>query len=132
MSSTQEVIDKIESTVLEFLKQLTEKSIPSFEVPIRRTSNIVFDEEVGLIKLGPMKKNVLISKGNGISYVKMWYIFNFFNKYCRKILETSYILLHENKTATQREIYYIYPTVQIKFLIYLFFIFIVFRKSNLL
>lgn len=78
MSSTQEVIDKIESTVLEFLKQLTEKSIPSFEVPIRRTSNIVFDEEVGLIKLGPMKKNVLISKGNGISYVKMWYIFNFF------------------------------------------------------
>lgn len=77
MSSTHEVIDKIELTVLDFLKQLTEKSIPSFEVPIRRTSNIVFDEEVGLIKLGPMKKNVLISKGNGISYVKMWYIFNF-------------------------------------------------------
>lgn len=111
MSCTEEVINKIESTVLNFLCQLTEKSIPSFEVPVRRTSNIVFDEEVGLIKLGPMKKNILISKGNGISYIKMWYLLNLCYNYCRKILETSYILLHENKTATQREIYYIYPTV---------------------
>lgn len=73
MSNSEEVINKIELSVLNFLQQLVENNIPEFEVPVRRTSNIVYDEEMGLIRLGPIKKNVSMCKGNGVSYTRMWY-----------------------------------------------------------
>lgn len=100
MLNRNNTLNSIEEIVLLFLNQLNKNIFPKFEIISRKDTNVYYDEENSCLKLNNNKIIKSIKYDNGISYTRMW-----------KILESCYCLLLDNRSVTQREIYYIYPTV---------------------
>ena len=92
-ASSDDVMRLIEEKVGEFLQQLAAGVEPSSEVITRSSGNAVFckREQYLRLKLGKTKRRLT----DGKRFQGLW-----------KVLQTSYSLCKERKSANKRELYY--------------------------
>ncbi|CAH0476537.1 unnamed protein product [Peronospora belbahrii] len=96
--SREEVLNHIELLAAEFLECLTDGKVLYLEALKRNSSAMIYDHEKQQQLHGNDTRLIKLNRQGGRRYTGIWLI-----------LQTAHALLTENKTATQRDVYYLHP-----------------------
>ncbi|KAL4115790.1 hypothetical protein PRIC2_012796 [Phytophthora ramorum] len=97
-SRDEVVLRRIEALAADFLESLSEGKLLELEALKRDSSAMIYDHENQRQVHGNNKRWVKLNRQAGRRYTGIWLI-----------LQTAHALLTENKTATQRDVYYLHP-----------------------
>ncbi|CAI5703041.1 unnamed protein product [Peronospora effusa] len=96
--SREEVLHHIELLAAEFLKCLSDGKVLNLEALKRSSSAMIYDRKKQQQFHGNETRLIRLNRQGGRRYTGIWLI-----------LQTVHALLTENKTATQRDVYYLHP-----------------------
>ncbi|CAI5745468.1 unnamed protein product [Peronospora destructor] len=96
--SREEVLHHIELLAAEFLECLSDGKVLHLEALKRSSSAMIYDHEKQQQFHGNETRLIRLGRHGGRRYTGIWLI-----------LQTAHALLTENKTATQRDVYYLHP-----------------------
>ncbi|CAI5712633.1 unnamed protein product [Peronospora destructor] len=96
--SREEVLHHIELLAAEFLECLSDGKVLHLEALKRSSSAMIYDHEKQQQFHGNETRLIRLNRQGGRRYTGIWLI-----------LQTAHALLTENKTATQRDVYYLHP-----------------------
>ncbi|KAI9989330.1 hypothetical protein PInf_019608 [Phytophthora infestans] len=94
----EDVLLRIEALAAEFLETLSTGKVLELEALKRHSSAMIYDHENQRQTHGNETRLVKLNRQGGRRYTGIWLI-----------LQTAHALLAENKTATQRDVYYLHP-----------------------
>ncbi|EGZ16154.1 hypothetical protein PHYSODRAFT_506531 [Phytophthora sojae] len=93
-----QVLRRIEALAADFLERLSDGKLLELEALKRNSSALVYDHQNQRQIHGNERRFVKLNRQGGRRYTGIWLI-----------LQTAHALLTENKTATQRDVYYLHP-----------------------
>ncbi|CAH0490337.1 unnamed protein product [Peronospora farinosa] len=96
--SREEVLHHIELLAAEFLKCLSDGKVLNLEALKRSSSAMIYDRKKQQQFHGNETRLIRLNRQGGRRYTGIWLI-----------LQTVHALLTQNKTATQRDVYYLHP-----------------------
>lgn len=96
MNNTKSAIETLTALGKRILHALLENKYPLLEIPDRRTSNIVFDEEANRYVLGPSRN---IRDSSNVKHVKRFAQLTWVASFAKELLQVS-------RTSSLRDLYY--------------------------
>ncbi|RAW39228.1 hypothetical protein PC110_g4558 [Phytophthora cactorum] len=94
----RQILRRIEELAAEFLESLSTGKVLELEALKRNSSAMIYDHENQRQLHGNETRLIKLNRQGGRRYTGIWLI-----------LQTAHALLTENKTATQRDVYYLHP-----------------------
>ncbi|ETN04477.1 hypothetical protein F442_14518 [Phytophthora nicotianae P10297] len=98
ISTREDILRRIEALAAEFLEILSTGKVLELEALKRDSSAMIYDHENQRQLHGNDTRLIKLNRQGGRKYTGIWLI-----------LQTAHALLTENKTATQRDVYYLHP-----------------------
>ncbi|KAL7678690.1 putative spo11/DNA topoisomerase VI subunit A, topoisomerase 6 subunit A/Spo11, TOPRIM [Plasmopara halstedii] len=96
--SRYDILRRIETLAAEFLESLSNGNVLKLKALKRTSSSMVYDRENQRQIHMKETRLITLNRQGGRKYTGIWLI-----------LQTAHSLLAENKTATQRDVYYLHP-----------------------